>query len=80
MSQDRETDRKNSKEAEAYLIRHCTAPDGVILVEAEDNRGVFTTFEKAIAFARAQRGQQVEFSLHFLDDPEFTNRSSRNMH
>jgi hypothetical protein len=79
MSQDHETLRKNSKEIEAYLTRHCTIPNGVILVEAGDTRGIFTTFEKAIAFAKSL-GRKSDLSTHMLDDPEFMDGPSMKMH
>lgn len=79
MSQDRETLRTKGKEFEAYLTRHCTIPNGVILVEAGDTRGVFTTFEKAIAFAKSL-GRNSDLSAHMLDDPEFMDGPSMKMH
>lgn len=71
--------RKDTEEAKAYLTRHCFTPNGVILVDAEDGRGVFTTFEGAMAFARSRTGA-CDLSAHVLDDPEFVELPSIKTH
>lgn len=67
------------KQLEQYLIRHCARPNGVILVDAGETFGIFTSYELAIEFAKSC-GSTCEFTPQMLDNPDFFSAPSKAVH